>query len=72
MISIVSAMEASKGLTHFEEVLAVESLLFVASAFLSYLSTRNPQGAIGLERTADIFFAAGLIAMGVSTILEFL
>jgi len=71
MMGLVSVLEASKGLTPFEKVLAVESLLFVASALLSYLSIRNPQGAMALERMADLFFAVGIAAMGASIVLEF-
>jgi len=72
MFGLVSVVEACRGLTRFEGVLAVDSLLFVASVFLTYLSSHSPQGTRALERMGDAFFAAGLVALLASTFLEFI
>lgn len=55
-------------------VLAVDCLVFLGSAVLSYLSLRKPGRAVALERTADTAFIYGLglmvVAMVVFTLTE--
>ena len=71
MIGLVNVLKVCRGLTQFEEVLALVSLLFVASGFLTFLSSHSPQGMTTLDRTADALFAAGLVALVASIVLRF-
>ncbi|OIR13886.1 hypothetical protein GALL_50220 [mine drainage metagenome] len=53
---------------HVDELLAFDSLLFLASAMLSYFSIRHPDGAEKLEQSADIIF---LVAIALMVIIGF-
>ena len=48
---------------HVDEMLAFDSLLFLASAMLSYFSIRNPERADRFERRADVFFLVAITLM---------
>jgi len=48
---------------HVNELLALDSLLFLGSAMLSYFSIRRPIMAEKFERMADIIFLLGLAVM---------
>jgi len=50
-----------------DEILALDSLAFVASAFLSYLSIRTPQKQEIYEGWADNAFMAALAVMAIAT-----
>jgi hypothetical protein len=64
IISIVRLTERSRHIsTVIDNVLAVNSLFFLISCFLSYLSMRPFQRAAAFERYADIFFLLGLLLM---------
>ncbi|MGE5027975.1 MAG: hypothetical protein ACM3JK_05830 [Betaproteobacteria bacterium] len=52
-----------------DQVLAFDSLLFLASAMSSYLSIRSTNRFEQLERTADQLFLLGLSLMAISTFL---
>jgi hypothetical protein len=54
---------------HVDELLAFDSLLFLCSAMLSYVSIRNPQVAERLERIADLIF---LVAVSLMVIVGFI
>jgi len=48
---------------HVNELLAFDSLLFLASAMLSYFSIRHPRSGMPNERMADLIFLVGLAIM---------
>ena len=48
---------------HVNELLALDSLLFLGSAMLSYFSIRRPILAEKFERMADVIFLLGLAVM---------
>ena len=54
---------------HVDELLAFDSLLFLCSAMLSYVSIRNRKLAERLERIADLIF---LIAVSLMVIVGFI
>lgn len=69
VISIVKSM--SPGLTNYliDKFLAVDSVLFMISALLSFSSIRSEQATLGLERWAEIIFLIGLISMTLITVV---
>ncbi|MGA8863968.1 MAG: hypothetical protein WBM09_00955 [Gallionella sp.] len=48
---------------HVNDLLALDSLLFLSSAMLSYFSIRRPRLAEKFERVADVIFLLGLAVM---------
>lgn len=54
---------------HVDELLAVDGLLFLISALLSYFSFRHPDRAYRFERNADLIF---LIAISLMVLLGFI
>jgi len=48
---------------HVNELLSLDSLLFLGSAMLSYFSIRRPMMAERFERVADVIFLLGLAVM---------
>ena len=54
---------------HVDELLAIDGLLFLVSAMLSYFSIRNPRHADTLERRADLVF---LIAITLMVVIGFI
>jgi len=64
IISIVRLTETRHHIsTVIDNMLAVNSLFFLISCFLSYLSMRSLPRAAKLEKYADVFFLAGLFLM---------
>jgi hypothetical protein len=53
---------------HVDEMLALDAVLFLASAMLSYFSIRNPRHVDILERRADLVF---LVAITVMVVIGF-
>lgn len=64
-ISLIKLLEHFKGAVFADEILEIDSLLFLVSALVSYVSMRAEQKLKGLEAAADIVF---LVAMGVMVI----
>lgn len=63
VISIIKLTELSHSFTTLiDDFLAADSVFFLISAFLSYLSLRTDHGA-KLEHSADILFLAGMAIM---------
>jgi hypothetical protein len=61
-VSIVRVMEASaKVTTVIDNILAIDSLVFLASTVLSYVSLRRERDLRWLERLADLVFLVGLL-----------
>ncbi len=67
VISIVKITKISKGQT-IDEILAIDSIIFLASAFFSYLSIRHSESPRHYESWADTTFMWGLVLMAFSTL----
>jgi hypothetical protein len=69
VISIVKSL--GPGLTNYwvDKALAIDSLLFMISALLSFSSIRLYQPAVPLERFAEIIFLLGLVSMTLITVI---
>jgi hypothetical protein len=69
VISIVKSM--SPGLGHYliDKALAVDSVMFMVSAFLSFLSIRLDNSSAVLEGLAEIIFLMGLGSMTIITVI---
>lgn len=69
VISIVKSM--GPGLTNhlIDKALAIDSLLFMISALLSFSSIRLEQPAVRLERWAEMIFLIGLVSMTLITVI---
>lgn len=69
VISIVKSMDP--GLTSYliDKALAIDSLLFMISALLSFSSIRLEQSTERLERWAEMIFLLGLISMTLITVI---
>jgi hypothetical protein len=71
-IGLVKLIEGRIGPSRVDEFCAIAALTFLVSAILSYVSLRfEPEMRLGLylERIADTFFMAGLIALTVIALL---
>lgn len=64
-ISLIKLLEHFKGAVVADEILEADSLLFLVSAFISYISMRIEQQISSLEKAADVIF---LVAMGIMVI----
>jgi hypothetical protein len=69
VITIVKAM--GSGLVHYliDKTLAIDSVLFMISALLSFSSIRLKQSSERLERWAELIFLLGLVSMTVITVI---
>ena len=69
VISIVKTMKP--GLVHhlIDKALAIDSLLFMISALISFSSIRLEQSTEHLERWAEIIFLVGLVSMTLITVI---
>lgn len=69
VISIVKTM--TPDLTNYliDKGLAIDSLLFMISALLSFLSIRLEQSTERLERWAEMIFLLGLMSMTLITVI---
>jgi hypothetical protein len=69
VISIVKNM--SPGLENYliDKALAIDSVMFMLSAFLSFLSIRTEQYSARLEGFAEIIFLIGLGSMTLITVI---
>jgi multisubunit Na+/H+ antiporter MnhF subunit len=68
VISIIKLLHLGRSGTLIDKVLALDSLVFVASGILSYVSMRKPL-LEHLERWADATFMVGFLGMGVCAVL---
>jgi amino acid transporter len=69
VISIVKSMNAGVINYLIDKTLAIDSVMFMLSAFLSYLSIRSERYALRLERLAEIIFLIGLVVMTLTTVV---
>jgi hypothetical protein len=69
VISIVNS--SGSGLTSYlvDKALAIDSLLFMISALLSFSSIRLEQNTARLERWAEMIFLLGLVSMTLITVI---
>ena len=69
VISIVKTM--APGLTNYliDKGLAIDSLLFMISALLSFSSIRVEQSTERLEHWAEMIFLLGLVSMTLITVI---
>lgn len=69
VISIVKSL--GSGLTNYliDKALAIDSLLFMVSALLSFSSIRLEQSSDRLERWAEMIFLLGLVSMTLITVI---
>lgn len=69
VISIVKGMNL--GVTNFliDKALAIDSILFMTSALLSFSSIRVQQSNLALERWAELLFLIGLVSMTLITVI---
>ena len=69
VISIVKSM--GPGLANYliDKALAIDSILFMISALLSFSSIRLEQSAERLERWAEVLFLIGLVSMTLITVV---
>ncbi len=64
IISIVRLVETNRHIsTIIDNLMAINSLIFLVSCFLSYISLRPSKAAGTFERYADILFLTGLSVM---------
>ncbi len=64
VISIVRLVESNRHIsTIIDNLMAVNSLIFLISCFLSYISLRSAKAAEIFERYADMLFLMGLSVM---------
>ncbi len=68
VISLVKAFHMGQVGTILDKLLALDALLFTASAVLSYMSMRKNEW-LNLEKYADQFFMLGLLELGLCAIL---
>ncbi|MEQ1638042.1 MAG: hypothetical protein ABL903_15265 [Methylococcales bacterium] len=69
VISIVKSMAPGIANYLIDKALAIDSILFMVSALLSFLSIRLDRSSVNLERWAEIIFLLGLISMTVITVI---
>ena len=64
-MTVISILKISVGSSNSwaDEILAIDSLFFIASALLSYVSIRNQLQANKYEEWADRIFIFGLVVM---------
>jgi hypothetical protein len=69
VISIVKSMNPDMISYLIDKFLAVDSIVFMISALVSFWSIRSENSAHYLERIAEILFLIGLILMTVITVI---
>ena len=72
VISVVKVTPSGTLGIWVDKLLGIDSLLFLASAFISFISMRPGQGSARYERWAEWIFLTGLtILVGAGLILSF-
>jgi hypothetical protein len=69
VISIVKSMNPNLTNYLIDKALAVDSLLFMVSALLSFSSIRSDRYSVIWERWAEIIFLIGLVSMTMITLI---
>ena len=68
-ISIVKSQPSDMVNYFIDKALAMDSLLFMMSALLSFLSIRLDRSTLRLERWAEMIFILGLVSMTVIAVI---
>lgn len=68
VISIIKGMHVGYGGQIIDKILAIDSIIFMGSAYCSYLSMRLPNFSLRLEKLADSAFMFGLSIMVAGTV----
>jgi hypothetical protein len=63
VLSLAKVVEAQTHAGRVDEIMALDSLIFLTSAFCSYLALRSERDSTRLERIADRVFMFGLTVM---------
>ena len=70
VISIVKLTQANRGIAYWvDDLLALDTLIFLASSIFSYLSIRSNSKKVYFEDIADKFFMLALLCMGAAVLL---
>jgi hypothetical protein len=69
VISIVKSMSPGFANYLIDKALAIDSILFMISALLSFSSIRLKQSTERLERWAEMIFLLGLVSMTLITVI---
>ena len=69
VISLVQLVPENAISPLVDELVAIDSLVFLVSAWLSYLTLRSEKNLEKLEKIADWLFLCGLTVMGLVSIL---
>ena len=69
VISIVKSMPPDAVNYLIDKALAIDCVLFMASALLSFLSFRLEKSTLGWERWAEIIFIFGLVSMTIIAVI---
>ncbi|MEI7840520.1 MAG: hypothetical protein WCJ11_08470 [Methylococcaceae bacterium] len=69
VVSIVKSLPPDAVNYFIDKALAVDCVLFMTSALLSFLSIRFDKSTLGLERWAEIIFIFGLVSMTIITVV---
>lgn len=69
VISLVQLIPKNAVSSWADEILAINSFVFIVSAWLSFWTIRQEENAEKLEQIADWLFLAGLTVMGIVSVL---
>ncbi|NOT84289.1 MAG: hypothetical protein HOP02_05770 [Methylococcaceae bacterium] len=69
VISIVKSMSPGMASYLIDKALAIDSVMFMVSALLSFLSIRLDRSTVNLERWAEMIFLLGLVSMTLITVV---
>ncbi len=69
VISLVQLIPKNAVSSWADDVLAINSFVFIVSAWLSFWTLRHEENAEKLEQIADWLFLAGLTVMGIVSVL---
>lgn len=63
VLSLAKVVESQTRAGRIDELMALDSVIFLSSAFCSYLALRSERESARLERIADRLFMVGLTVM---------
>ena len=69
VISLVQLIPKNAVSSWADDVLAINSFVFIVSAWLSFWTLRHEKNAEKLEQISDWLFLAGLTVMGIVSVL---
>ena len=69
VISLLQLIPKNTVSSWADDVLAINSFVFIVSAWLSFWTLRHKKNAEKLEQIADWLFLAGLTVMGIVSVL---